>query len=85
MAFYLIFGTALLDIDMTDFQDTSYIKGLLKPLRDLGVNRLNTTARYLLLLLGRAEELLNRVSELSYIFLLTRKSIRIKRPLRAGT
>lgn len=69
MAPRLIFGTASLGMDMTDFQNTSSVKDLLNALGNLGMNRLETVARYPPLLPGRAEELLGQVSELSYDFI----------------
>ena len=60
-------------MDMTDFQNTSSVKDLLKALGNLGMNRLETVASYPPLLPGRAEELLGQVSELSYDFIIDTK------------
>ena len=54
----LIFGTASFGMSMTDFQDPASIQSLLAVLRDLGVQRLDSGARYPPMKPGRAEELI---------------------------
>ncbi|KAL8754993.1 MAG: hypothetical protein Q9199_003951 [Rusavskia elegans] len=51
-------------MDITELQDMSSVKDMLKALRDLGIYRLDTGARYPPLQPGRAEEPLGEASEL---------------------
>lgn len=64
MAPCLIFETASFGMDITELQDMSSVKDMLKALRDLGIYRLDTGARYPPLQPGRAEEPLGEASEL---------------------
>ncbi|KAL8848224.1 MAG: hypothetical protein Q9221_006742 [Calogaya cf. arnoldii] len=73
MAPQLIFGTASFGMDMTDFQDAPSVKELLEALRDLGIRRLDSGARYPPLNPGRAEELLGETSELTHEFIIDTK------------
>ena len=58
MAPQLIFGTASFGMDMTEFQDRDSVVALLNKLHELGVDRLDTAARYPPLRPGRSEELI---------------------------
>jgi hypothetical protein len=46
MAPRLIFGTATLSMDSTEFQDKQSVNSLPQALRDAGISRLDTGARY---------------------------------------
>ncbi|RYC64226.1 hypothetical protein CHU98_g1991 [Xylaria longipes] len=59
MAPQIIFGTAAFGMDMTAFQDVQSVKSLLATLKDLGISRIDTGARYPPLNPGRSEELLD--------------------------
>ena len=69
----LIFGTASLGMDMTDFQDASLVRKLLETLHGSGVRRLDTGARYPPMKPGRAEELIGETNELSRAFTIDTK------------
>ncbi|KAM7208144.1 putative oxidoreductase [Naviculisporaceae sp. PSN 640] len=58
MAPQLILGTASFGMDMTEFQDRDSVANLLGKLEDLGINRVDTAARYPPLKPGRSEELI---------------------------
>lgn len=65
MAPQVIFGTASFGMDLTDFQDADSVKGLLSTLRDLGIQRLDTGARYPPLNPGKSETLIGEAKALS--------------------
>ncbi len=69
----LIFGTASFGMDLTDFQDPASVQNLLESLRDLGVHRLDSGARYPPMKPGRAEELIGETKELSGGFVIDTK------------
>ena len=73
MAPHLIFGTACLGMDLSEFQDPSSVQNLLKNLQDLGIYRLDTGARYPPNKPGRAEELIGETKELSGSFTIDTK------------
>ncbi|KAK5988332.1 Aldo-keto reductase [Cladobotryum mycophilum] len=73
MAPKLIFGTASLGMDLTEFQDEESVKNLLKTLNDLHIHHLDTAARYPPLNQGRAEQLLGLTKELSSGFVIDTK------------
>ncbi|CRG82868.1 Aflatoxin B1 aldehyde reductase member 3 [Talaromyces islandicus] len=58
MAPQLIFGTATFGMDMTEFQDPESVKTILKTAQELGIQRLDTGARYPPRNPGRSEELI---------------------------
>ncbi|KAI3390381.1 hypothetical protein diail_9876 [Diaporthe ilicicola] len=58
MAPQLIFGTATFGMEMTDFQAADSVKPLLQALTKLGIDRLDTAARYPPLNPGRSEQLI---------------------------
>lgn len=65
MAPQLIFGTATFGMDLTEFQDPTSVDNLLSTVKELGINRLDTAARYPPLNPGRSEQLLGEASSLS--------------------
>ncbi|KAI1367953.1 putative oxidoreductase [Xylaria arbuscula] len=69
----LLFGTASFGMPMTKFEDVEGVKELLQTLRDLGINRLDSGARYPPPRPGRAEELIGEVSDLSKDFIVDTK------------
>lgn len=73
MAPQLIFGTASFGMDLTEFQDPSSVRTLLKILQELGVHRLDSGARYPPMKPGRAEELIGETKELSAGFIIDTK------------
>ncbi|KAL8783870.1 MAG: hypothetical protein Q9195_009262 [Heterodermia aff. obscurata] len=73
MAPRLIFGTATFGMDATDFQDADSVQNLLKVLRDIGIDYLDTAARYPPRRPGRSEELIGENRELSSGFKLDTK------------
>lgn len=73
MAPQIIFGTATFGMDMTQFQDSSSIQPLLGSLKDLGVHRLDSAARYPPMKPGKAEELIGETRELSEDFTIDTK------------
>lgn len=64
MAPQLIFGTASFGMDMTEFQDAASVKTILKTARELGIQRLDTGARYPPRNPGRSEELIGEAKAL---------------------
>lgn len=58
MAPQLVFGTGVLGMDGTEFQDNTSVTNLLNTLQQHGINRLDTAARYPPFNPGRAEQLL---------------------------
>lgn len=54
----LVFGTGVLGMDGTDFQDNDSVTKLLNALRQLGINRLDTAARYPPFNPGKSEQLI---------------------------
>lgn len=73
MAPKLIFGTATFGMDLTEFQDHATIQALLETLQDLGVQRLDSGARYPPLKPGRAEELIGETKNTSRKFVVDTK------------
>ncbi|KAL9596377.1 MAG: hypothetical protein Q9179_004632 [Wetmoreana sp. 5 TL-2023] len=73
MSPHLIFGTASLGMDLTDFQDASSVQNLLRVLQELDIHRLDSGARYPPLNPGKAEELLGKTIELSRDFTIDTK------------
>ncbi|KAI0428275.1 putative oxidoreductase [Xylaria sp. FL1042] len=73
MAPQIIYGTAGLGLDKTAFQDVDSVEYLLQTLQDLGINRLDTGARYPPLNPGRSEQLLGEARELSRDFVIDTK------------
>lgn len=69
----LIFGTASFGMDMTDFQDAASVQRLLEVLQELGIQRLDSGARYPPLNPGKAEELLGATRKLSRNFTIDTK------------
>ncbi|KAI5918303.1 putative oxidoreductase [Camillea tinctor] len=69
----LIFGTASFGMDMTEFQDVESVKKLLKTLKGLGINHLDSGARYPPLRPGRSEELIGEAQEISHSFVVDTK------------
>ncbi|KAI1779078.1 putative oxidoreductase [Hypoxylon cercidicola] len=64
----LIFGTAVFGMDLTEFQDVSSVKSVLSTLQTLGIQRLDSGARYPPLNPGRSESLIGEARELSRDF-----------------
>ncbi|KAK7711265.1 hypothetical protein SLS63_012698 [Diaporthe eres] len=58
MAPQLVFGAGVLGMDGTEFQDSESVTNLLQTLRQLGINRLDTAARYPPFNPGKSEELI---------------------------
>ena len=73
MAPQLVFGTASFGMDLTEFQDPSSVKNLLKILEDLGIHHLDSGARYPPMKPGRAEELIGETDKLSGKFIIDTK------------
>ena len=73
MAPQLIFGTATFGMDATDFQDVDSIQNLLRILQDMGIDHLDTGARYPPMRPGKAEELIGESTKLSAGFTLDTK------------
>ena len=73
MAPQLIFGTATLGMDLTEFQDDESVRNLLEILQNTGIDRLDTGARYPPMRPGKAEELIGDSTELSAGFTLDTK------------
>lgn len=69
----LIFGTASFGMDLTEFQDPQSVEKLLKNLKELGVYRLDSGARYPPRNPGRAEELIGETNDLSRSFIIDTK------------
>lgn len=65
MAPILIFGTATFGMDPPSFPDVDSVEKLLPALKELGISRLDTAARYPPLRPGRSEELIGEVAQLS--------------------
>ncbi|KAH9901897.1 NADP-dependent oxidoreductase domain-containing protein [Xylariomycetidae sp. FL2044] len=64
----IIFGTATFGMDMSEFQDAQAVKELLQTLLDLGVDHLDTGARYPPLRPGFSEQLIGEAREVSSRF-----------------
>ncbi|KAI3391731.1 hypothetical protein diail_6872 [Diaporthe ilicicola] len=74
MAPQLVFGTGVLGMDGTEFQDTESVTRLLQTLRQLGINRLDTAARYPPFNPGKSEQLIGEAaSALSGAFVVDTK------------
>ncbi|KAI1648735.1 putative oxidoreductase [Daldinia loculata] len=69
----LIFGTAGFGMDKTEFHDAESVKATLATVRSVGIQRLDTAARYPPLNPGRSEELLGEARELSRDFAIDTK------------
>jgi aflatoxin B1 aldehyde reductase len=69
----VIFGTATFGMDMTDFQDQDSVHSLLHTLKNLGINRLDTGARYPPLNHGRSEMLIGEAKNINETFVLDTK------------
>jgi hypothetical protein len=68
MAPQLVFGTGVLGFDRTEFQDNESVTNLLSTLKQLGINRLDTAARYPPFNPGKSEQLIGEASEISEEF-----------------
>ncbi|KAI0202129.1 putative oxidoreductase [Astrocystis sublimbata] len=73
MAPQVIFGTASFGMPNTNFQDESGVREVLQTLRDLGIDRLDSGARYPPPKPGQSEQLIGDTSELSRHFLVDTK------------
>ncbi|KAI1287516.1 putative oxidoreductase [Xylaria venustula] len=73
MAPQIVFGTAGFGMDKTAFQDAQSVKTLLSTLKDLGISRIDTGARYPPLNPGRSEELLGEARDISRDFTIDTK------------
>lgn len=73
MAPQIIFGTASFGMPSTNFQDEPGVREVLQTLRDLGVGRLDSGARYPPPKPGRSEQLIGETSDLSQHFLVDTK------------
>ena len=69
----LIFGTASLGMDMSDFQDLSSMNLLLNSLQEIGIHRLDSGARYPPMKPGMAETLIGQTKTLSQPFIIDTK------------
>jgi aflatoxin B1 aldehyde reductase len=69
----IFFGTATFGMDMTDFQDQDSVHNLLRTLKELGINRLDTGARYPPLNHGRSEILIGEAKNINETFVLDTK------------
>lgn len=73
MAPHLVFGTGVVGMDGTEFQDSNSVANLLRTLTQLGINRLDTAARYPPFNPGKSEQLIGESHELSGIFVVDTK------------
>ncbi|KAL1854410.1 hypothetical protein Daus18300_011429 [Diaporthe australafricana] len=73
MAPRLIFGTGVLGMDGTEFQNIDSVTRLLHTLKQLGINRLDTAARYPPFIPGKSEQLIGGASALSGGFVVDTK------------
>lgn len=73
MAPQLIFGTATFGMDRTEFQGATEVEDILKTLKSLNINRLDTAPRYPPLSPGKAEKLLGETVSLSGNFIIDTK------------
>ncbi|KAF2462584.1 putative oxidoreductase [Lindgomyces ingoldianus] len=73
MAPRLIFGTATFGMDLTEFQNQDSVNSLLRTLRGLGVERLDSGARYPPLNPGRSEMLIGDSKEFCKGFIIDTK------------
>jgi aflatoxin B1 aldehyde reductase len=64
MAPQLIFGTATFGMDMTEFQDPESVKSIFETAQELGIQRLDSGARYPPRNPGRSEELIGETKAL---------------------
>lgn len=69
----LVFGTGVLGMDGIEYQTGESVTKLLQTLQELGVDRLDTAARYPPASPGRAEQLLGEASGLSSTFIIDTK------------
>lgn len=73
MAPQLVFGTGVLGMDGTEFQDNDSVANLLQTLKQLGINRLDTAARYPPFNPGKSEELIGAASAIGDAFIVDTK------------
>lgn len=73
MAPHLIFGTSTFGMDMTEFQDAESVRRVLAILKELGIDRLDTAARYPPFKPGRSEQLFGEANKLAANFLIDTK------------
>lgn len=73
MAPQLVFGTGVLGMDGTEFQDSESVTDLLHTLRQLGISRLDTAARYPPFNPCKSEQLIGAAKELSDAFVIDTK------------
>lgn len=73
MAPQLVFGTGVLGMDDTEFQDADSVAKLLNTLKQLGINRLDTAARYPPFNPGKSEQLIGEANALSDAFTIDTK------------
>lgn len=70
---HLVFGTGVLGMDGTEFQDPESVTKLLHTLKQLGINRLDTAARYPPFVPGKSEQLIGAASAFSDAFVVDTK------------
>ncbi|KAI7779911.1 hypothetical protein LA080_000234 [Diaporthe eres] len=73
MAPQLVFGTGVIGMDGTEFQDSESVMNLLHTLRKLGINRLDTAERYPPFNPGKSEELIGAANVSSDAFAVNTK------------
>ncbi|KUI67991.1 Aflatoxin B1 aldehyde reductase member 2 [Cytospora mali] len=73
MAPQLVFGTGVVGMDGMEFQDGDSVTKLLLTLKDLGINRLDTAARYPPFNPGKSESLLGAAHTLTETFVIDTK------------
>lgn len=73
MAPELVFGTGVVGMAGTEFQDSDSVNNLLHTLKQLGINRLDTAARYPPFDPGKSEELIGAETELGESFVVDTK------------
>lgn len=73
MAPQLVFGTGVVGMDGMEFQDSESVAKLLLTLKELGINRLDTAARYPPFNPGKSESLLGATNALTDTFVIDTK------------
>lgn len=73
MAPQLVFGTGVLGMDGMEFHDNESVTKLLQTLKELGINHLDTAARYPPFDPGKSEQLLGMANALSDTFVIDTK------------
>lgn len=73
MAPQFVFGTGVLGMDGTEFQDSGSVTDLLHTLRQLGINRLDTAARYPPFNPGKSEQLIGAADVPGDVFVVDTK------------